>query len=98
MKKDANSQEIKDKLVANREFTRALNIGGVPMLIVNGNIHPGALFGDELNEVVRITRIAVKQLGTMATMVRMAMPRRTFSSFFASRYVFFLNDKKRVTT
>ena len=50
--RDAWSQEIKDKLVANREFTRALNIGGVPMLIVNGNIHPGALFGDELNEVV----------------------------------------------
>jgi protein-disulfide isomerase len=52
MKKDADSQEIKDKLVANREFTRALNIGGVPMLIVNGNIHPGALFGEELDEVV----------------------------------------------
>ena len=52
LKKDADSQEIKDKLVANREFTRALNIGGVPMLIVNGNIHPGALFGEELDEVV----------------------------------------------
>lgn len=52
MKKDANSQAIKDKLVANRDFTRALNIGGVPMLIVNGNIHPGALFGEELDKVV----------------------------------------------
>ena len=52
LKKDANSQELKDKLVANREFTRALNIGGVPMLIVNGNIHPGALFGEALDEVV----------------------------------------------
>ena len=52
MKKDADSKAIKDKLVSNREFTRALNIGGVPMLIVNGNIHPGALFGDELDEVV----------------------------------------------
>ena len=52
LKKDANSKELKDKLVANREFTRALNIGGVPMLIVNGNIHPGALFGDALDEVV----------------------------------------------
>ena len=52
LKKDANSQEIKDKLVANREFTRSLNIGGVPMLIVNGNIHPGALFGEDLDAVV----------------------------------------------
>jgi len=52
LKKDANSQELKDKLTANREFTRALNIGGVPMLIVNGNVHPGALFGDALDEVV----------------------------------------------
>jgi len=52
MKKDADSKKIKDKLVSNREFTKALKIGGVPMLIVNGNIHPGALFGDELNEVV----------------------------------------------
>ncbi len=52
LKKDAASKELKDKLVANRDFTRALNIGGVPMLIVNGNIHPGALFGEELDEVV----------------------------------------------
>ncbi len=52
LKKDAASKELKDKLVANREFTRSLNIGGVPMLIVNGNIHPGALFGEALDEVV----------------------------------------------
>ncbi|MBQ4472015.1 MAG: DsbA family protein [Alphaproteobacteria bacterium] len=52
MKKAAESQKIKDKLAANREFTKALKIGGVPMLIVNGNIHPGALFGEELDEVV----------------------------------------------
>jgi len=52
LKKDAESKEIQDKLVANREFTNALNIGGVPMLIVNGDIHPGALFGEELDKVV----------------------------------------------
>jgi len=52
LKKDANSQELKDKLAANREFTRALKIGGVPMLIVNGAIHPGALFGEDLDAVV----------------------------------------------
>lgn len=52
LKKDANSQELKDKLTANREFTRALNIGGVPMLIVNGEVHPGALFGEDLDAVV----------------------------------------------
>lgn len=52
VQKTANSDEIKNKLVANRDFTRALNIGGVPMLIVNGKIHPGALFGEELDAVV----------------------------------------------
>ena len=52
LKKDADSQELKDKLTANREFTRALNIGGVPMLIVNGEVHPGALFGEDLDAVV----------------------------------------------
>ena len=52
MKKAAEGQKIKDKLAANREFTKALKIGGVPMLIVNGDIHPGALFGEELDEVV----------------------------------------------
>ena len=52
LKKDANGQELKDKLTANREFTRSLNIGGVPMLIVNGEIHPGALFGEDLDAVV----------------------------------------------
>ncbi len=52
LKKDAESKEIQDKLVANREFTKTLNIGGVPMLIVNGDIHPGALFGEDLDKVV----------------------------------------------
>lgn len=52
LKKDADSKELKDKLVSNREFTRSLNIGGVPMLIVNGAIHPGALFGEDLDAVV----------------------------------------------
>ncbi len=50
--KVADSQEIKDKLVANRKYTRALNINGVPMLIVNGRINPGALFGEKLDEAV----------------------------------------------
>ena len=52
MKKDADSQEIKDKLASNRAFTQTLKIGGVPMLIVNGDIHPGALFGEDLDNVV----------------------------------------------
>ena len=49
---DANGAEIKNKLVKNREFSRKLNINGVPMLIVNGKIHGGALFGDSLDAVV----------------------------------------------
>ena len=52
LKADANGDAIKNKLIANREFTRALNINGVPMLIVNGKINPGALFGEALDAVV----------------------------------------------
>ena len=52
LKADANGEAIKNKLIANREFTKALNINGVPMLIVNGKINPGALFGEALDAVV----------------------------------------------
>ena len=52
LKKDANSKELKDKIEANKEYTRALNLSGVPMLIVDGKVHPGALFGEELDNTV----------------------------------------------
>ena len=52
LKADANGDAIKGKLKANREFTKALNINGVPMLIVNGKVNPGALLGDALDKVV----------------------------------------------
>ena len=44
--------KIRKKLERNREFTRKLKINGVPMLIINGKKHGGALFGDALAEVV----------------------------------------------
>lgn len=48
----ANSEEISKKLFDNQAFTRTLEAGGVPMLIVNGEKHGGALFGEELDKVV----------------------------------------------
>ena len=57
---DANSAEIKGKLEANKEYSQALKIGGVPMLIVDGRINPGALFGDRL-EVVKKAAAAKKK-------------------------------------
>lgn len=53
---DAKSKEINDKLVANREFTKTLNINGVPMLIVDGKINPGALFGEKLDAAVQASK------------------------------------------
>ena len=53
LKKDANGEKIKAKLVSNREFTKTLNINGVPMLIVDGRINGGALIGDKLAAVVK---------------------------------------------
>ncbi len=52
LKADANSDKLKNKIKANQEYTRALGVGGVPMLIVNGKIHQGALLDDNLKAVV----------------------------------------------
>lgn len=48
----ANSEAAKNKLASNRKYSRKLKINGVPMMIVNGKIHPGALLGDKLEEAV----------------------------------------------
>ena len=37
----------------NKELVQKLDLRGVPMLIVDGKIHPGALFGDALKDVVK---------------------------------------------
>jgi len=50
--KDAQSQAISEKLEANQALAAKLEVNGVPMLIVNGKKHGGALFGDALDAVV----------------------------------------------
>ena len=52
---DANGAKIKKKMEANNELRKALNIGGVPMLIVDGRINPGALIDDRLAAVVKLS-------------------------------------------
>ncbi len=56
LKKDANSKEIRGKLEANQVYARKLNINGVPMLIVDGKVNPGALFGEKLQEAVKASQ------------------------------------------
>lgn len=53
LKKDAEGQELKAKLAKNRDIAQKLNVRGVPMMIVDGKINPGALFGPALDEVVK---------------------------------------------
>lgn len=53
LEEDANSDEIKAKLAANQALARQLDINGVPMLIVDGKINPGALIGPKLQEAVK---------------------------------------------
>lgn len=53
---DAESQQIKDKLANNQKYARQLNINGVPMLIVDGKINPGALIGDRLAAAVEASK------------------------------------------
>ena len=50
--KDAQSDAIAKKLQANQALASKLEVRGVPMLIVNGVKHGGALFGDALDQVV----------------------------------------------
>ena len=51
----ADGEAIRKKMEANDEFRRALNISGVPMLIVDGHINPGALIGENLEAVVKLS-------------------------------------------
>lgn len=56
LKADADGAEIRGKLTANKEYAKKLNINGVPMLIVDGKINPGALLGDKLQEAVKASQ------------------------------------------
>ncbi|MBR5130510.1 MAG: DsbA family protein [Alphaproteobacteria bacterium] len=53
---DAESQAVKDKMANNQKYARQLNINGVPMLIVDGKINPGALIGERLAEAVAASK------------------------------------------
>ena len=46
LKKDAESKAAKDKILKNREYIKRLNLRGVPMFIIDGEVQQGA-FGDE---------------------------------------------------
>lgn len=50
---DAEGKEIAAKMAENQKYARQLNINGVPMLIVDGKINPGALLGDNLAAAVK---------------------------------------------
>lgn len=56
LKKDANSQAVKDKIVANKALAAKLGVNGVPMLIVDGKVNPGALLGEKLAEAVKASQ------------------------------------------
>ena len=53
LKATANSEKLAKKLAQNSRYPSRLGAGGgVPLLIVNGYVHPGALFGPDLDEAV----------------------------------------------
>lgn len=56
LKADATGKEVSAKLATNQEYAKKLNINGVPMLIIDGKINPGALFGDKLDAVVKAAK------------------------------------------
>ena len=51
--KDANSKELKDKLLKTREYTKELNLSGVPMFIIDGDVQPGAFQDAQLEEYIK---------------------------------------------
>ncbi|MGN0919578.1 MAG: DsbA family protein [Alphaproteobacteria bacterium] len=56
LKADANGDKIRGKLEANKVYAQKLNINGVPMLIVDGKINPGALLGENLEKAVQASQ------------------------------------------
>ncbi len=50
---DANGDEIKNKMAANRKYSEKLKISGVPFLIINGKPNPGALLNEKLAETIK---------------------------------------------
>lgn len=51
LKKDANSEEISAKLAKNATYTKKMQMGGVPMFIINGQVQPGAFPIEKLEEI-----------------------------------------------
>ncbi len=51
--KDAHSEAIKNKLASNRKYTRKLNMGGVPMFIINGEVKSGAFSDEQMEEYIK---------------------------------------------
>ncbi|MDD3669526.1 MAG: DsbA family protein [Alphaproteobacteria bacterium] len=56
LKADVAGKEIAAKLAANKELAKKMNVSGVPMLIVDGRVNPGALIGDRLDAVVKAAK------------------------------------------
>jgi len=56
LKADADGSKIRGKLAANKAYAQKLNINGVPMLIVDGKVNPGALLGEKLQEAVKASQ------------------------------------------
>lgn len=50
---DANGPVVKAKMASNQEYAKKLNISGVPMVIVDGKINPGALINERLADAVK---------------------------------------------
>ncbi len=51
--KDATSEAAKKKLTANRAYTQKLQMGGVPMFIINGDIQGGAFSDEKMEEYIK---------------------------------------------
>ena len=53
LEKDANSDAMKKKIAANKEYTKKLQMGGVPMFIIDGNIQGGAFQDEQMEEYIK---------------------------------------------
>lgn len=53
LKKDANSDELKNKIESNIKMAQEIGVSGVPFMIVNGKPRGGALLGEALAEAIK---------------------------------------------
>ena len=53
LEKDANSDAVRSKIEKNKEYSKKLQMAGVPVFIIDGNVQAGAFTDDKMEEYIQ---------------------------------------------